>query len=70
MMRQDDSDMKTNPIAPGTGTGTPYRSRRQSDIGASQRGFAAVQRVPTYLQPSIPFHERLHHFTFAWYAVT
>lgn len=29
-----------------------------------------LERIPTYLQPSISFRERLRHFTFAWYTVT
>lgn len=29
-----------------------------------------LRRVPTYLQPSLPWRERLLHFTFAWYTVT
>ncbi|OIW23560.1 C4-dicarboxylate transporter/malic acid transport protein [Coniochaeta ligniaria NRRL 30616] len=29
-----------------------------------------MERVPTYLQPRMPFRERLHHFTFAWYTVS
>lgn len=29
-----------------------------------------LERVPTYLQPSISVRERLKHFTFAWYTVT
>lgn len=29
-----------------------------------------LQRVATYLQPSIPLLERIRHFTFAWYTVT
>ncbi|KAF4332506.1 c4-dicarboxylate transporter malic acid transporter [Fusarium beomiforme] len=29
-----------------------------------------LERIPTYLQPSMPLRERLHHFTFAWYTVT
>lgn len=31
---------------------------------------APMERVPTYLQPRMPFRERLHHFTFAWYTVS
>ena len=31
---------------------------------------ATMERVPTYLQPRMPFQERLHHFTFAWYTVS
>ncbi|KAB5525645.1 voltage-dependent anion channel [Coniochaeta sp. 2T2.1] len=31
---------------------------------------ATMERVPTYLQPRMPFRERLHHFTFAWYTVS
>ncbi|KAK0648190.1 voltage-dependent anion channel, partial [Cercophora newfieldiana] len=29
-----------------------------------------LERVPTFLQPSIPWRDRLLHFTFAWYTVT
>ncbi|KAK4207447.1 voltage-dependent anion channel [Rhypophila decipiens] len=29
-----------------------------------------LRRVPTYLQPSLPWRKRLLHFTFAWYTVT
>ncbi|KAK7731785.1 hypothetical protein SLS53_008606 [Cytospora paraplurivora] len=29
-----------------------------------------IERVPTYLQPSMPIKERLRHFTFAWYTLT
>lgn len=29
-----------------------------------------LHRVPTYLQPSLPWRDRLIHFTFAWYTVT
>ncbi|KAK3385909.1 voltage-dependent anion channel-domain-containing protein [Podospora didyma] len=29
-----------------------------------------LERVPTYLQPSLPWRDRLLHFTFAWYTVT
>ncbi|KAK1779637.1 voltage-dependent anion channel-domain-containing protein [Copromyces sp. CBS 386.78] len=29
-----------------------------------------LERIPTILQPSIPWRERLMHFTFAWYTVT
>lgn len=31
---------------------------------------AGLERIPTYLQPSISLRERLRHFTFAWYTVT
>jgi len=30
----------------------------------------SLTRIPTVLQPPLPWHTRLHHFTFAWYAVT
>ncbi|KAK3317488.1 voltage-dependent anion channel [Cercophora scortea] len=29
-----------------------------------------LRRIPTYLQPNLPWRERLLHFTFAWYTVT
>lgn len=29
-----------------------------------------LRRVPTYMQPSLPWRKRLLHFTFAWYTVT
>ena len=29
-----------------------------------------LERIPTILQPSIPWTKRLMHFTFAWYTVT
>ncbi|KAK3388470.1 voltage-dependent anion channel-domain-containing protein [Sordaria brevicollis] len=29
-----------------------------------------LERIPTILQPSIPWRKRLMHFTFAWYTVT
>ena len=29
-----------------------------------------LERIPTYLQPSLPWRDRLMHFTFAWYTVT
>ncbi|KAK3347409.1 voltage-dependent anion channel-domain-containing protein [Neurospora tetraspora] len=29
-----------------------------------------LERIPTVLQPSIPWRKRLMHFTFAWYTVT
>ncbi|KAL2129902.1 hypothetical protein VTI74DRAFT_7161 [Chaetomium olivicolor] len=31
---------------------------------------AALERIPTYLQPSLPWRDRVMHFTFAWYTVT
>ncbi|KAK3950632.1 voltage-dependent anion channel-domain-containing protein [Pseudoneurospora amorphoporcata] len=31
---------------------------------------SVLERVPTILQPSIPWRKRLMHFTFAWYTVT
>ena len=31
---------------------------------------AILERIPTFLQPSIPWRNRLLHFTFAWYTVT
>ncbi len=31
---------------------------------------AVLERIPTYLQPSLPWRDRLLHFTFAWYTVT
>ncbi|KAJ4420715.1 hypothetical protein N0V82_004154 [Gnomoniopsis sp. IMI 355080] len=31
---------------------------------------APLERIPTYLQPSISLRERIRHFTFAWYTVT
>ncbi|KAK0673563.1 voltage-dependent anion channel-domain-containing protein [Cercophora samala] len=37
--------------------------------GAEPR-LAVLQRIPTYLQPPLPWRERLLHFTFAWYTVT
>ncbi|KAK3361911.1 voltage-dependent anion channel-domain-containing protein [Lasiosphaeria ovina] len=30
----------------------------------------ALEKVPTYMQPSLPWRERLMHFTFAWYTLT
>ncbi len=29
-----------------------------------------LERVPTYLQPKLPWRDRLLHFTFAWYTLT
>lgn len=31
---------------------------------------ATLERVPTYLQPRLPWRDRLSHFTFAWYTLT
>ncbi|KAK1753211.1 putative malic acid transport protein, partial [Echria macrotheca] len=31
---------------------------------------AILERIPTFLQPSLPWRDRLLHFTFAWYTVT
>lgn len=31
---------------------------------------APIERIPTYLQPRLPWRDRLLHFTFAWYTVT
>jgi hypothetical protein len=31
---------------------------------------SVLERIPTYLQPPIPWRDRLMHFTFAWYTVT
>ncbi|KAK4132166.1 hypothetical protein BT67DRAFT_92166 [Trichocladium antarcticum] len=31
---------------------------------------AVLERIPTYLQPNLPWRDRLLHFTFAWYTVT
>ncbi|KAH7131023.1 voltage-dependent anion channel [Dactylonectria macrodidyma] len=44
-------------------------SRVPSDLEANVR-LRPLERIPTYLQPSMPLRERLHHFTFAWYTVT
>ncbi|KAK0701149.1 voltage-dependent anion channel-domain-containing protein [Apiosordaria backusii] len=37
--------------------------------GAEPR-LSVLQRIPTYLQPPLPWRDRLLHFTFAWYTVT
>ncbi|KAK5662655.1 hypothetical protein OQA88_8571 [Cercophora sp. LCS_1] len=29
-----------------------------------------LERIPTFLQPSMPWRDRLMHFTFAWFTVT
>ncbi|KAM7189073.1 Voltage-dependent anion channel domain containing protein [Naviculisporaceae sp. PSN 640] len=47
-----------------TGLGPPGPPGVVHDDGCSLR------RVPTYLQPSLPWRKRLMHFTFAWYTVT
>lgn len=39
------------------------------ELGAEPR-LAVLHRIPTYLQPPLPWRERLLHFTFAWYTVT
>ncbi|KAK3346525.1 voltage-dependent anion channel-domain-containing protein [Lasiosphaeria hispida] len=31
---------------------------------------AVLERIPTFLQPSLPWRDRLMHFTFAWYTVS
>jgi len=31
---------------------------------------APLERIPTFLQPSLPWRHRILHFTFAWYTVT
>lgn len=31
---------------------------------------AVLERIPTILQPSLPWRKRIHHVTFAWYTVT
>jgi len=38
--------------------------------GSHTSSFIVLERVPTFLQPSIPWRDRLLHFTFAWYTVT
>jgi hypothetical protein len=40
------------------------------EMGAAKNITHPISRIPTYLQPSMPLLERLHHFTFAWYTLT
>ena len=42
----------------------------RSGSGLDPPGLLDLRRVPTYLQPSLPWRKRLLHFTFAWYTVT
>ncbi|KAK0609951.1 hypothetical protein B0T17DRAFT_545603 [Bombardia bombarda] len=44
--------------------------RRPSVQFQSPEPRVLLERIPTYLQPSLPWHDRLMHFTFAWYTVT
>ena len=44
-------------------------STRERPAAVEHRS-ALLHRVPTYLQPSLPWRNRLIHFTFAWYTVT
>ncbi|KUI61009.1 Malic acid transport protein [Cytospora mali] len=36
----------------------------------AQESRVNLERIPTYLQPSISVRQRLQHFTFAWYTLT
>ncbi len=54
---------------------TPYYDddpMRRGDVEQALEALqtAPMERVPTYLQPRLPFRERLHHFTFAWYTLS
>ncbi|KAK4447329.1 putative malic acid transport protein [Podospora aff. communis PSN243] len=47
---------------------TTATARRESHSAPSD--FVVLERIPTFLQPSLPWRDRLLHFTFAWYTVT
>jgi tellurite resistance protein TehA-like permease len=61
-----------DPQPPGT-TRRPSHAtttgRRESHHSAPS-DFVFLERIPTFLQPSLPWRDRLLHFTFAWYTVT
>ncbi|KAK4159511.1 voltage-dependent anion channel-domain-containing protein [Cladorrhinum sp. PSN259] len=73
----DDDDL--GPAPPAISPPTRRRpsaatNNTQSSAGAAgeraEPRLAVLERIPTYLQPSLPWRERLLHFTFAWYTVT
>lgn len=48
----------------------PDGAAEDGTLGRSLTPRVHLERIPTYLQPSISLRERLRHFTFAWYTVT
>ncbi|KAL2125643.1 hypothetical protein VTJ04DRAFT_2008 [Mycothermus thermophilus] len=57
----------SRPSTPPPGDAPVSSSPFSPDMSASTR---VLDRVPTILQPSLPWRDRLMHFTFAWYTVT
>jgi hypothetical protein len=49
-----------------------HKEDKHTDVekGVAEEITHPIDRVPTYLQPSMPLRERLNHFTFAWYTLT
>ncbi|KAK0724976.1 voltage-dependent anion channel-domain-containing protein [Lasiosphaeris hirsuta] len=62
-----ETDTEAAMSAPPSGSdqdhGPGLRERRLSQL-------VVLERIPTFLQPSLPWRDRLMHFTFAWYTVT
>lgn len=48
----------------------PTPPDRGDDDDPDGDGGAVLERIPTILQPSLPWRKRIHHVTFAWYTVT
>lgn len=50
----------------------PFEDGEPTPAGSvpSEPYMLVLERIPTYLQPSLPWRDRLLHFTFAWYTVT
>ncbi|KXX77499.1 putative malic acid transport protein [Madurella mycetomatis] len=63
--RQDRSGSKSD-----TESTIPPPELEDGNPAPPEPTLVVLERIPTYLQPSLPWRRRLLHFTFAWYTVT
>ncbi|KAK3313034.1 c4-dicarboxylate transporter malic acid transport [Apodospora peruviana] len=68
----------TGGVTPAAAAYAAAAGRRKSEVPTEYDGATStpgpprniLERIPTYLQPSLPWRRRLLHFTFAWYTLT
>ncbi|GAB1318240.1 Voltage-dependent anion channel-domain-containing protein [Madurella fahalii] len=53
-----------------TESAMPPPEPEDDNAAPAEPSLVVLERIPTYLQPSLPWRRRLLHFTFAWYTIT